>query len=83
MSINEIRDFIFENYYKRIRFPKENVWKKKFFLHADKFIERIPDPCNAKEHYQSFINNENTKSVKNQNELLINQKKLKTQKLLI
>ena len=24
MSVNEIRDFIFENYYKRIGFSKEN-----------------------------------------------------------
>ena len=24
MSVNEIRDFIFENYYKRIEFSKEN-----------------------------------------------------------
>ena len=26
MPINEIRDFIFENYYKRIRFSKENSY---------------------------------------------------------
>ena len=26
MSINEIRDFIFENYYKRIGFSKENSY---------------------------------------------------------
>ena len=26
MSVNEIRDFIFENYYKRIRFSKENSY---------------------------------------------------------
>ena len=76
MSTNEIRDFIFENYYKTFE-------KKYLFLLADKFIERIPDPCNAKEHHQSFINNENTKSVKNQQELLVNQKNLKTQTLLI
>ena len=24
----------------------------------------MPDPCNAKEHYQSFIRKKNTKSVK-------------------
>ena len=33
-------------------------------LLAKKLIENIPDPCNAKEHYQSFIRNKNTKSVK-------------------
>ena len=26
MSVNEIRDFIFENYYKRIGFSKENSY---------------------------------------------------------
>ena len=42
-----------------------NTWKKKdlFFL-ENKLIEKIPDPCNAKEHYQSFIRKKNTKSVK-------------------
>ena len=41
MSVNEIRDFIFENYYKRIRFSKENNYysvkrlkKKKRFVAA-------------------------------------------------
>ena len=37
MSVNEIRDFIFENYYKQIGFSKENSYysmkhlKKNFF----------------------------------------------------
>ena len=31
---------------------------------ANKLIEKIPDPCIAKEHYQSFIRKKNTKSVK-------------------
>ena len=31
---------------------------------ATKLIEKIPDPCNAREHYQSFISKKNTKSVK-------------------
>ena len=26
MSVNEMRDFIFENYYKRIEFSKENSY---------------------------------------------------------
>ena len=59
-SVNEIKDLIFENYYKRIRFSKENSYysvkrleKKKGspFL-ASKLIEKIPDPCNAKKHCQ-------------------------------
>ena len=27
-------------------------------------MDKIPDPCNTKEHYESFIKNKNTKSVK-------------------
>ena len=52
MPINEIRDFTFENYYKRIRFSKENSY---LLLLTNKLIETIPDPYDAKEHYQSFI----------------------------
>ena len=33
-------------------------------LLANKLIEKISDPRNAKEHYQSFMRKENTKSVK-------------------
>ena len=29
--------------------------KKGLLLLANKLIEKVPDPCNAKEHYQSFI----------------------------
>ena len=70
MSLNEIRDFIFQNYYKRIRFSKENSYfsiknqEKDLQLFAIKLTEKIPDPRNAKEHYQSFIRKKNTKSVK-------------------
>ena len=46
-----------------IGFSKENSYylmkrlrKKKFFCcWQNKLIEKIPDPRNAKEHYQSFI----------------------------
>ena len=55
MSINEIRDFSFENYYKRIGFSKENSYysmkrlkKKDLLLLANKLIEKILDPSNAK-----------------------------------
>ena len=71
ISVNEIKEFIFENYYKRIGFSKENSYysmkrlkKKDLLLLANKLIEKIPGPCNAKEHYQSFIRKKNTKSVK-------------------
>ena len=37
MSVNEIKDLIFDKYHKRIGFSKES-----------KLIEKNPDPCNAK-----------------------------------
>ena len=38
--------------------------KKYLLLLANRFIEKIRDPCNAKEHFQSFIRKKNRKSVK-------------------
>ena len=68
ISVNEIKDFIFQNYYKGIGFSKENnYYLMKHFktidilLFANKLIEKIPDPRNAKEHQQSFIRKKNTK----------------------
>ena len=79
MSVNEIRGFIFKNYYKRIGFSKDNNYYlmkrlKNKDLFATKLIEKIPDPCNAKEHYQSFISNKNTKLVK-QSKIITYQRK--------
>ena len=81
MSVNEIRDFIFQNYYKRTGFSQENSYysikrlKKKYSLFlTNKLIEKILDSYNAKEHYQSFIKKRNTKSVK-QSEIIIYQPK--------
>ena len=71
MSVNEIGDFIIEKYYKRIGFSKEKSYyfmkclkKEDLLLLATKLTEKIPDPCNAKEHYQSFIKKKNKRSVK-------------------
>ena len=57
MYVNEIRDFIFENYYKRNGFSKENSYysmkrlkkKKDLLLLANKLIEETLDTPNAKE----------------------------------
>ena len=38
--------------------------KEDLSLLASKLIEKIPDPCNAKEQYQLFIRKKNRKSVK-------------------
>ena len=46
-------------------------------LLATKLIDKIPDPRNAKEHYQSFVRKKNTQ------QLLSNETLLKTQILLI
>ena len=75
MSANEIRDFIFENYYKRIGFFKEYKYYsmkhlKKIFVVACKQINRKKklDLCSAKEHHQSFIRKKKhkiSKAIKN------------------
>ena len=44
-------------------------------LLANKLIEKIPDPRNAKEHYQSFIKKKSRKSVK-QSEIITYQPKI-------
>ena len=61
MSVNKIRDFIFENYYKRIIFFKESSYysmkhlkRKDLLLLANTLIEQARDPWNAKERYESF-----------------------------
>ena len=64
MTIKELKDFIFENYYRRIGFPKENSYylmkhqkKKDLFLFATKLKEKIPHASNDKEHYNSYLKN--------------------------
>ena len=42
----------------------KHLVKKDLLLLSNKLIEKIPDPCNAKQHYQSFTRKRNTKSVK-------------------
>ena len=55
VTVNELRDFIFENYYKRIRLLKKaviiqwNAWKDLMLL-ATKLIEQVANSRNAKEH---------------------------------
>ena len=81
MVASEIRDFIFENYYKQIESSKENSYysmkrlkRKDLLLLANKLVEKKPDPCNAKERYQSFLRKKNRKSVK-QSEIITCQPK--------
>ena len=55
MRVNELRDFIFEKYYKGIGFVKESssfsmkrLKRKDFLLLSTKVIEKIADSTNAK-----------------------------------
>ena len=71
MSVNEIKDFISENYHKGIGFSTKNSYysmkrlkKKNLLLLSNKLVEKLTDPQNAKEHYQSFLRKKNIKSVK-------------------
>ena len=71
MTVNEFRDFIFENYYKRIGFARENSYyskkqkKRDLQLFGTKLMgKKIPNPSNTKEHYNSYLKRTNTKSVK-------------------
>ena len=81
MNANEIRDFIYGNYYKRIEFSKEESYcslkrlkKERLLSLANKLLKNVPDPCNAKEHYESFLSKNNKKSVK-QSEIITYQSK--------
>ena len=52
------------DYLKKTVIIQRNIRKKDLQLFVTKLTEKIPDLCNAKEHYQSFIREKNTKSVK-------------------
>ena len=91
MSLNEIRDFIFENYHKQIGFSKENSYhsmkrlekKKDLLLLANKLIEKIPDSHNAEEPYQSFIRIKSRKSIKQSEIITYQPKTFKNPNMLI
>ena len=75
MTINELRDFICDNYYKGIGFAKENSYysmkhqnKKDIQLFATKLRERKPDPSNAKEYKHAYLKTKKhkiSKTIKN------------------
>ena len=77
----ELKDFIFEKYYRQLGFTKENSyysikhWKEKdLLLLGVKLIKKITDASNAKDYCKSFL--------KNKNQKLVNQKTKKTKKIL-
>ena len=68
MSLNDIRDFFFENYYKRTGCSKESSYfsmnhlKRKYLLMlANKLMQKVTDPRNAKRLYDSFLRMKNIK----------------------
>ena len=70
MTLNKLRDFIFENYYKRIEFVKESSYYSikclkgnDFLLLATKLIEKIADRSNAKQYYSFYLKKKNKKLV--------------------
>ena len=82
MFVNEIRDFIFENYYKQIGILRKKksyysikrLKRKDLLLLSNKSIEKVHDPCNAKEHFESSLRKINKKSVR-QSEIITDQPK--------
>ena len=70
MTVNELRDFIFENYYKQIGFVKESSYysmkrlKKRFAIACNQINRKMLATSNAKEHYDFYLKRKNTKSVK-------------------
>ena len=91
MSANEIRALIFGNYYKQIGFSKANIHysmkrlkKKDLLFLENKFIEKITNLRNAKEHFQTLIRKKTRKSVKQSQIITYQTKKpFKIQTLLI
>ena len=52
-------------------------------MFATKLTEKIPDPCNAKEYYQSFIRKKSTKSIKQSKTIIWQPKTLENLKSVI
>ena len=57
VSVNKIRDFTLENYYKQIGFSKESSYysikcfkKINYCSLTNKLAAKVPDCCNVEEH---------------------------------
>ena len=63
MTAKELKDFIFQNYYKRnwIYYRKQQLFNE--ILNekrsVTKLIKQIPDASNAKEYYRPFLKSKN------------------------
>ena len=82
MTVHELRNFIFENYYKRTGFVKESSYysikrlKKRFAIACDQIDRKVVDPSNVEEYYNSYLKRENTKLVKRSKVITQQQKPL-------
>ena len=72
MAANELRNFIFENYYKRIGFIKQITYyskqrlRKRFDIACTEINRKRADPNNVKEYYYSYLKKHKTsKTIKN------------------
>ena len=89
MSVNELRDYFSENFYKQIGFVKQRSYyamtrlKKRFVVACNKINGKITDPRNAKEHCQSFIGKKNTKSVKQSGIITYQQKVFENSNIVV
>ena len=68
MAVKELKEFLFETYYRPTEFTKESSYysmqhqkKKDLLLLAHKLIKKAG---NAKGYYKSFLKNKNKKFVK-------------------
>ena len=65
MTVNELLDFIFENYYWICKRKRSLFYKLlDLQLFVTKVTEKILDPSNANKYYNSYLKKKNTKSVK-------------------
>ena len=62
MTIEKLKVFLFENYYRRIALTKENSYysmkhhkKQDLLLLATKLIEKIPDASSDKQYHKSYL----------------------------
>ena len=82
MTVHELRNFIFENYYKRNEFVKQSSYysikrlKKRFAIAGDQINRKIVDHSNAEEYYNSYLKRKNTKLVKRSKVITQQQKPL-------
>ena len=62
MILKDLREFTFENYYKRTGFTNDSYYllkngKKCLVLFATNLTKKIADPAKAKEQYELFLKN--------------------------